>query len=327
MKFKQFSTIKMSGFKGYRPTDKMRDLVKDNNTLILVMGRFGISLGFGDKSVRDVCRIQNVNENTFLEVVNFVSDREYNYKSISLPSLIGYLKKAHEYFLDFNLPNIRRKLIESIDCSGTNDIALLIVKFYDEYVTEVRKHMEYENEVVFSYVEQLSQGFLNRSFSISDFAGKHSPISNKLKELKDIIIRYYPEKNNYLLNSVLLDILLCEQDLTSHCMIEDLLFVPAVIRLEQQIKMSGQILYTDETNNEIVDNDKLDVLSDREKDIIICITKGMNNKEIADYLFLSVHTVTTHRRNISNKLQIHTTAGLIIYAIANKLVDINDIQK
>lgn len=317
----------MGGFKGYRPTDKMRDLVKDNSTLILVMGRFGISLGFGDKSVRDVCRIQNVNENTFLEVVNFVSDREYNYKSISLPSLIGYLKKAHEYFLDFNLPNIRRKLIESIDCSGTNDIALLIVKFYDEYVTEVRKHMEYENEVVFSYVEQLSQGFLNRSFSISDFAGKHSPISNKLKELKDIIIRYYPEKNNYLLNSVLLDILLCEQDLTSHCMIEDLLFVPAVIRLEQQIKMSGQILYTDETNNEIVDNDKLDVLSDREKDIIICITKGMNNKEIADYLFLSVHTVTTHRRNISNKLQIHTTAGLIIYAIANKLVDINDIQK
>lgn len=317
----------MGGFKGYRPTDKMRDLVKDNNTLILVMGRFGISLGFGDKSVRDVCRIQNVNENTFLEVVNFVSDREYNYKSISLPSLIGYLKKAHEYFLDFNLPNIRRKLIESIDCSGTNDIALLIVKFYDEYVTEVRKHMEYENEVVFSYVEQLSQGFLNRSFSISNFTGKHSPISNKLKELKDIIIRYYPEKNNYLLNSVLLDILLCEQDLTSHCMIEDLLFVPAVRLLEQQIKMSGQILYTDETNNEIVDNDKLDVLSDREKDIIICITKGMNNKEIADYLFLSVHTVTTHRRNISNKLQIHTTAGLIIYAIANKLVDINDIQK
>ena len=312
---------------GYKPTDKMRDLVKDNSVLILVMGRFGISLGFGDKSVRDVCRIQNVNENTFLEVVNFVSDREYNYKSISLPSLIGYLKKAHEYFLDFNLPNIRRKLIESIDCSGTNDIALLIVKFYDEYVTEVRKHMEYENEVVFSYVEQLSQGFLNRSFSISNFAGKHSPISNKLKELKDIIIRYYPEKNNYLLNSVLLDILLCEQDLTSHCMIEDLLFVPAVRLLEQQIKMSGQILYTDETNNEIVDNDKLDVLSDREKDIIICITKGMNNKEIADYLFLSVHTVTTHRRNISNKLQIHTTAGLIIYAIANKLVDINDIQK
>ncbi|MBQ8760064.1 MAG: hemerythrin domain-containing protein [Bacteroidales bacterium] len=305
----------------------MRDLVKDNSALILVMGRFGISLGFGDKSVREVCRMHHVNENTFLEVVNFVSNKDYNYESISLSSLIGYLKQAHEYYLDFNLPNIRRKLIEAIDCSGTDELAMLILKFYDEYVTEVRKHMEYENEVVFSYVEQLSQGFLNRNFTISNFAGKHTPIGYKLKELKDIIIRYYPEKNNYQLNQVLLEIILSEQDLTSHCMIEDKLFVPAVKLVEQQLKKSGQIQYTDETDSESIEKDKLEVLSDREKDIIICVAKGMNNKEIADYLYLSVHTVTTHRRNISNKLQIHTTAGLIIYAIANKLVNIEEIQK
>lgn len=311
----------------YKLTDKMRDLVKDNSALILVMGRFGISLGFGDKSVREVCRMHHVNENTFLEVVNFVSSKDYNYESVSLPSLIGYLKQAHEYYLDFNLPNIRRKLIEAIDCSGTDELAMLILKFYDEYVTEVRKHMEYENDVVFSYVEQLSQGFLNRNFTISNFAGKHTPIGYKLKELKDIIIRYYPEKNNYQLNQVLLEIILSEQDLTSHCMIEDKLFVPAVKLIEQQLKKSGQIQYTDETDGENIEKDKLEVLSEREKDIIICVAKGMNNKEIADYLYLSVHTVTTHRRNISNKLQIQTTAGLIIYAIANKLVNIEEIQK
>ena len=187
--------------------------------------------------------------------------------------------------------------------------------------------LEYENDVVFSYVEQLSQGFLNRNFTISNFAGKHTPIGYKLKELKDIIIRYYPEKNNYQLNQVLLEIILSEQDLTLHCMIEDKLFVPAVKLIEQQLKKSGQIQYTDETDGENIEKDKLEVLSDREKDIIICVAKGMNNKEIADYLYLSVHTVTTHRRNISNKLQIHTTAGLIIYAIANKLVNIEEIQK
>lgn len=311
----------------YKLTDKMRDLVKDNSALILVMGRFGISLGFGDKSVREVCRMHHVNENTFLEVVNFVSSKDYNYESVSLPSLIGYLKQAHDYYLDFNLPNIRRKLIEAIDCSGTDELAMLILKFYDEYVTEVRKHMEYENDVVFSYVEQLSQGFLNRNFTISNFAGKHTPIGYKLKELKDIIIRYYPEKNNYQLNQVLLEIILSEQDLTSHCMIEDKLFVPAVKLIEEQLKKNGQIQYTDETDCENIEKDKLEVPSEREKDIIICVAKGMNNKEIADYLYLSVHTVTTHRRNISKKLQIHTTAGLIIYAIANKLVNIEDIQK
>lgn len=317
----------MDNSMSYKLTDKMRDLVKDNSALILVMGRFGISLGFGDKSVREVCRMHHVNENTFLEVVNFVSSKDYNYESVSLPSLIGYLKQAHEYYLDFNLPNIRRKLIEAIDCSGTDELAMLILKFYDEYVTEVRKHMEYENDVVFSYVEQLSQGFLNRNFTISNFAGKHTPIGYKLKELKDIIIRYYPEKNNYQLNQVLLEIILSEQDLTSHCMIEDKLFVPAVKLIEQQLKKRGQIQYTDETDCENIEKDKLEVLSEREKDIIICVAKGMNNKEIADYLYLSVHTVTTHRRNISNKLQIHTTAGLIIYAIANKLVNIEEIQK
>lgn len=314
-------------YAGYKPTARMRDLVNDNGALLLVMARFGISLGFGDKSVKEVCRMYHVDENTFLQVVNFVSDREYHCESVYLPSLIGYLKQAHEYFLDFNLPNIRRKLIESIDCSGSSDIAMLIVKFYDEYVTEVRKHMEYENEVVFAYVEQLSQGLLNRNYTISEFAGKHTPIGNKLKELKDIIIRYYPEKNNYLLTAVLLDIILCEQDLTSHCMIEDKLFVPAVRLIEQQIKQSGPVVYTDDSDKETSEKNKLDVLSDREKDIIVCVAKGMSNKEIADYLFLSVHTVTTHRRNISGKLQIHSTAGLIIYAIANKLVDIEDIQR
>lgn len=312
---------------GFKPTNKMRDLVKDNRALIPVMGRFGIELGFGDKSVRDVCRTHNVNESTFLEVVNFVSDREYNHEMISLPSIIGYLKQAHEYFLDYNLPYIRRKLLEAIDCSGNNELAMLILKFYDEYVTEVRKHMEYENEVIFSYVEQLSQGFLNRNFSISEFAGKHVPIGDKLNELKDLIIRYYPGKNNYLLNHVLLEIILCEEDLTSHCMIEDKLFVPAVKLIEQQLKKSGQILYTDESENEVAEKEKFKTLSDREKDIIVCVSKGMNNKEIADHLFISVHTVTTHRRNISNKLQIHTTAGLTIYAIANKLLNIEDLQK
>ena len=68
------------------------------------------------------------------------------------------------------------------------------------------------------------------------------------------------------------------------------------------------------------------ILSEREKDIIKCVARGMSNKEIADKLFLSIHTVTTHRRNITAKLQIHSPAGLTIYAIMNNLVDISDIN-
>ncbi|MDL2319858.1 response regulator transcription factor [Alistipes sp. OttesenSCG-928-B03] len=67
-------------------------------------------------------------------------------------------------------------------------------------------------------------------------------------------------------------------------------------------------------------------LSQREKEVIVCVIQGLTNKQIADKLCLSTHTVITHRRNISSKLQIHSTAGLTIYAIVNKLVDLEDIK-
>ena len=74
------------------------------------------------------------------------------------------------------------------------------------------------------------------------------------------------------------------------------------------------------------EGDGQETLSQREKEIVICVVKGMTNKEIAEKLFLSIHTVITHRRNISKKLQIHSAAGLTIYAIVNKLVALSDVK-
>ena len=73
-------------------------------------------------------------------------------------------------------------------------------------------------------------------------------------------------------------------------------------------------------------NDNQEVISQREKEIVVCVVKGMTNKERAEKLFLSIHTVITHRRNISKKLQIHSAAGLTIYAIVNKLVELSDVK-
>ena len=74
-------------------------------------------------------------------------------------------------------------------------------------------------------------------------------------------------------------------------------------------------------------NEEQQSLSAREKEIVICVVKGMTNREIADRLFLSTHTVITHRRNIARKLQIHSPSGLTIYAIVNKLVELGDIKQ
>lgn len=74
------------------------------------------------------------------------------------------------------------------------------------------------------------------------------------------------------------------------------------------------------------ENDEQQALSVREKEIVVCVVKGMTNREIADRLFLSTHTVITHRRNIARKLQVHSASALTVYAIVNKLVELKDIN-
>ena len=65
-------------------------------------------------------------------------------------------------------------------------------------------------------------------------------------------------------------------------------------------------------------------LSSREKEILVCVAKGMLNKEIADQFNISIYTVITHRKNITRKTGIKTVAGLTVYALLNNLIDVGD---
>ena len=222
----------------YKATDKMSDLICENYTLLMVMSRFGLPLGFGDKNVKEVCDACNVDYKTFLAVVNFMDTGQFvvGGADLSIQALMEYLKNSHSYFLDFCLPAIRRKLIEAIDCSQ-DDVAFLILKFFDEYTREVRKHMDYEEKTVFKYVDALINGNAPRNYQISTFSKHHDQVGEKLTELKNIIIKYCPAKaNENLLNAALFDIYACEAGLESHCKVEDYIFVPAILKLERRIR-------------------------------------------------------------------------------------------
>ena len=136
----------------------MRDVIADNGLLLMALSRFGISLGFGDSTVADVCRATGVDCGTFLAVANFISGKPHQAYSVSLPALTNYLKQAHVYFLQYVLPGIRRRLIEAISTGVSGDVSFLILKFFDEYYEEVRRHREYENTTVVTYVEALGRG-------------------------------------------------------------------------------------------------------------------------------------------------------------------------
>lgn len=308
----------------YTPSNKMREIIIDNNLLLMVISRFGIAFGFGDKTIREACEANGVDCNTFLAVANFISRKEYRDYPISLHSLMEYLKRAHTSVLDFALPSIRRKLIEAINYVDTNDVSFLLMKFYDDYMAEVRRHMEYENDIIFPYVERLLSGTADPDFSIAQYSANHEDMVSKLKELKDIFIYHYNQRDNDMLSSALYDIIVCERDLMSHFEVENKLLLPAVEKIEESLRAS----MADTSRAESTTADaQLDVLSEREKEIIKYVALGLSNKEIAEQLYISVHTVTTHRRNLSAKLDIHSPAGLTIFAILHNLVDLNDIPR
>jgi DNA-binding NarL/FixJ family response regulator len=66
-------------------------------------------------------------------------------------------------------------------------------------------------------------------------------------------------------------------------------------------------------------------LTEREKTIVRLVSLGFTNKQIAGQLFLSAHTVITHRKNISSKLGIKSVSGLTVYAIVNNIITIEEV--
>lgn len=312
----------------FRAENSMREIIRDNNLLLMTISRFGIPFGFGDDSIGKICADNNVDVDTFLSVCNLLSGRSYDVNGISLPSLMNYLRQAHASFIDVLLPRIRRSMIEGIVHSDTDEIALMLMKFFDDYVVEVRKHMEHENDVIFSYAENLLEGKLDKNFTIGAYSGTHDHTVAKLNELKDLFIYHFKQRDNIKLSVALFDIIVCEKDMMSHFEVESKLFVPAVERLEKSVIVASN---PNGEKSETVETDTSDSLvvrlSDREKDIIRCVARGLSNKEIAEELFISSHTVATHRRNISSKLEIHSPGGLIIFALLHKLIDLSEIKQ
>lgn len=288
----------------------MCDLIAHEEDAIQIISRFGLEMGVGEQTIEQVCEAYHVHTPTFLAIVNYkVFHKRVIPDDIDIPTLQRYLSNAHSYFLEFRLPRLRRALIEAIiPADPTTKIPGLILRCYDEFVEEIRTHIAHENEGLFDEHEHDDQR-----------------ITDKLTEIKNLIIKYYPGANlqspipnpqspiTYLLIGVMSDLWHTEQDFADHCAIEDDILRPALTQEKPHTRRRHPLHETEE-------------LSEREQDVLVQVVHGLSNKEIADVLCISTHTVISHRKNIARKLNIHSTAGLTIYAIVNKLVDINTLE-
>ncbi len=217
---------------------RMSDLICDNYPLLLIITRYGIPIGFGEDTLGQVCEKHNLDADTLLLLLNFSRrDKTHTYtlkelSKVSMTSLLSYLSNSHSYFLDFRLPLLRQRLLSAIS-TCPQEVAFVIQNFFDEYVEEVRKHMNYEEKVVFPYALKLSEGEKVRQYNIKIFSKRHDQIELKITELKNLLIKYYPVPSGYELTNVLHDIFTTEEDLATHNNIEDNIFVPYMKALEE----------------------------------------------------------------------------------------------
>jgi len=293
----------------YKASDKICDLMSHEEDAIQIISRFGLEMGVGEQTIEQVCDSHGVHTPTFLAVVNYkVFKLRALPADIDIPTLQRYLHNAHTYFLDFRLPRLRRSLIEAIiPADPTTKIPGLILRCYDEFVDEIRTHIQHENEGRYDEHEHDDQR-----------------ITDKLSEIKNLIIKYYPTAPTstegtvtYTLISVMSDLWHTEHDFSDHCAIEDDILRPALIKKKDRYAQRQKT---------IAPKDAQEELSAREQDVLVQIVKGLSYKEIANVLHISTHTVISHRKHITRKLNIHSSAGLTIYAIVNHLVDLGSLE-
>ena len=226
--------------KHYTPNSKMADLLSDHYSIFLLIFRFEIPLGVGEKSIKEVCEENHVDVTTFLYIVHFIlfGEKETQaelLKKLDIRQIIKYLKNSHEYFTKYRLPEIRKNMLEAIQ-NASNDIVFVVERYFDEYAEEVSQHMEYENDVVFAYAEKLLEGIKDPKYSISIFAKKHDQVEMKMLELKNIFIKYYNVTSSIKLNDVLHELYATGDELQHHNAVENDIFVPCVSEIEASLK-------------------------------------------------------------------------------------------
>ena len=304
---------------------KVSELADYNCRLLLVLSRLGIAGSFGERTVAEVCQKNGLDTDTVLLICRVYSSADFRpsvreVKKCRVEDVIRYVRRSHDFYM--------RNAIESIAVSIERLISpclpsrqQVVRDFFAGYKDELLKHFAFEEEEVIPYIDGLLEGRRSQNFNIHYFEEHHTNIDEKLSDLKNIVMKSLPhECDDSLRQSLLQDLYALQDDLRSHTCIEDYILVPMARLLE------GAHGFGDKHVDALMEEDESSELSDREKEILVCVAKGLINKEIADRLNISINTVITHRRNITRKIGIRSIPGLTVYAILNNLIDIKDVE-
>ncbi len=232
---------------------KLADVIHHDHTLVPIINRFGIHLGFGNDTIAEICQKHHLNVDFFLTILNAFHDAHYFPKEqlqrFPAALIIDYLQKAHHYFLEDKIPEISAlmdKMAEEYPLDETT--FRLIRNFFTEYAQELKKHTHREEEKIYPYVLSLEKVFSDGSVDeylrnqirdnpVSEYESEHENMEEKLFDLKNILIKYLPApRKDELGYQILRELFTLEKELNEHARIENLILIPKVEAMEKILK-------------------------------------------------------------------------------------------
>lgn len=234
-------------------TTQLADALHNNVLLLPIINRFGIQLGFGNKTIEQICQEHQVNVHFFLEIVNSFIDKDYfpqsELQAFPLKSIINYIIQSHHYYVNLKIPQIKELIELQLKNAGDRNRKSyeLIRDFFTGYSDELIEHIDKEEKDVHPYILAIDSAYQSgqitaelksrvKKESIQNYADDHSNVEDKLFDLKNLIIKYLPPSKDYTTsNAILFELFRLERDLNDHSRIEEKVLVPKVQMLENLI--------------------------------------------------------------------------------------------
>jgi regulator of cell morphogenesis and NO signaling len=237
----------------FNENSKLASVIQKDHSLLPVINRLGVKLGFGDRTIRNICEENRIDLNFFVETINVFHHEAYfpekRLLDFSVSMVIEYLVKTHKYYIDYMMPENDRLIELFLSTSNSSNTENdLIRKFYAKFKEEFLIHINFEEHEMFPFILELNsvienpetrQQFSTKypSFSVSSFEKEHSAMDDKMDDLTNIIIKYLPpnyDQNRG--NAFLSNLFLFEKDLKNHSRIEDHILIPKVKQLEKLLE-------------------------------------------------------------------------------------------
>ena len=224
------------------PKMKMADAINQYHSLLTVLPRLGIPLGFGEKSIEQLCAEHHVSLPLFTLISRVYSDNDYyptsnELQQCSMADILQYLVSSHKDYLENKLPHIEHHLntlLEPMD----KKYSTLISNFYAEFRKQMEKHFQYEEEVIFPYLRQIlseQEATESATDQKNTFHQQHDDIEDTLDDLSNLLLKYIPAEISPTERvDMLLDVYALSNDIAKHAMMENRILVPYIQLLESK---------------------------------------------------------------------------------------------